>query len=308
MYADSREELLSFLFRASDVVSYLGVLTASGFRVVFPPKLLKAFQRGEIRLLESSVGPGYAPTLVGDNGQFVGQVRIDYAKLSGLDFNAIANATAHAQTHALLFEVLGKLADIEKQIAEVLGNQHAAWRAQIAAGISQLQTIELNPGDPHSRAATLANSLQSLTEGRYTGLLQLQEHLRHTPKPTRHWFWQFLNAPRLRLPSEVQACVIDRIEEDFKWLYSATVAISRVHTTCGREQSAQQELPEFARQLQPVILEYEHRFEWAQYSVEREKFLRGKLSFIRSLYDGRQCGLIVEFDKSEIQRLLMDRA
>src|SRR5581483_4288903 len=114
--------------------------------------------------------------LIVDN-RIVKQVRIVPEQLKTVNHGELAIAAGQAVTHALLREVLVVLHAVEEKIDEVLLQQQTEWRGRIAAGVQQLNSIEHDPGDPLMRAAVLANALQSIEEGRQTGLLQLENYL-----------------------------------------------------------------------------------------------------------------------------------
>jgi len=305
-YRSARRELLKLLAENSDVLEHIDLFrpgeAGSTFRVVFPPGVLEALQRGDLHFIKAKDQLGHLPVLSNGDG-FARQVRIAPERLRTLDPEALANAVSHARTHALLQRVLVALDAIERKVDAVLINQQIEWRARIAAGVTQLKEVERDPGDAQMRAPFLANALQSLVEGRQAGLLQLKEHVRTQVRPQREWWRQILSGMKLHAPSEHQAAVLDRVRDDFGWLYVAAIATSRIHDLSGRETLAREALPQLARDVAELLDECADRYPFAQYSREREDFWKLRVVALRALSEPHAVSIALEFEAHEVNEL-----
>ncbi len=208
-------------------------------RVVFPPRALEALEQGEWHFLEANDGSGFLPTLVDANNKFVCQIRLrpeEVTTLKTTDLHYLANAAAHARTHALLQQLLKKLEVIEQKLSLVLQNQRAKWQGQILAGVEQYKYAMKNNSSQAEKAVFICNACQSLLEGRITGMLQLHQYMASMSPLPSVWWKQFL--PRrsavLRNPSEEQAEYIDRVYEDLLCLYGAIRTEVAIHIEADR--------------------------------------------------------------------------
>ena len=305
-YRSSRRELLRLVALASDVLECLPTLRAGDhgttYRVIFPPGVLEALQRGDLHLIKAKDELGFLPVLGGGDG-FARQVRIAPERLGRVGPDALANAVAHARTHALLQRVLVTLDAIETKIDDVLANQRIEWRARIAAGLMQLKVLERDPGDPQMRAPLLANAFQSLVEGTQAGLLQLQHHVSRQALPQRKWWRQILAGMKLKAPSEYQAGVLDRVEEDLGWLYVASVAVARIHELSGRDTLGREALFQFARDIADVLDDCEGRYPFARYSSARADFWKVRVPALQALPEPQALPIAVEFEEQELREL-----
>jgi hypothetical protein len=188
---------------------------------------------------------------------------------------------------------------------EVLIQQLTEWRGKIAAAVQQLNYVEQAPGDPLGRAAVLANALQSLEEGRQTGLLQLVNYLKCHVGPERGWRQQLWAGGLLNMnvPSEQQTAILDRAQEDIEWLYVANVASARIHQLSDREILAREALPRFARATASVLDDCKARYTFAEYSSKREHFWEVQIVALRALTEPRPISIAVEFEEQEIEQL-----
>lgn len=304
LYNECRRQLLSFLTDATDVVAVVGSLRTGEakqvFQAVFPPEALRALEKGDLHLREAKEGPGFLPFLYDQHG-IRKQVRLVPERVEALDQSAFTNAAANAATHALLRQVLAKLDAIESKVNEVLANQQAMWRGSIAAGVQQLKVIEAEPGEAYSRGAILANAMQSIEEGRHTGLLQLKGFLEREGPPPRSWFQQVLEGIRFRVPSKKQAAVLDRVQEDLEWLYVASISVAKIHQSAGRESLAFETLPIFASAVAPLIEDCRERLNWARFSRSRTEFWEVRARDLQAFPESRRLPVAVEFELKEIE-------
>ncbi len=290
-FLQHREELLRLVARAPEVAGFLSTVAgrlgegASNLKVIMPPGALEAIERGDWHWIQAKDGSSFLPTLADADNKFVRQVRIAPDDVRGFDLAAIANAAAHAQTHALLREIIAKLEVIERKVDLVLACQVAGWRGQIAAGIEQLKVIMEDPGEREMRSGVLANALQSLAEGQKTGMLALKEYLKSELQPVSPGWRQFLpfGNPKWESPSAFHASVIDRAQEDFAWFYAASVAKARVHAASGRAKAARAELLELEDQFRGAAFDCRKRFEFATFSEGRRQFWEEQVSDLLSL-------------------------
>lgn len=156
------------------------------------------------------------------------------------------------------------------------------------------------------QASILANALQSLEEGQQTGLLQLQSYIDHQARPPRTWWDQVWEGLKLRTPSENEAAVLDRAQEDLEWLYVAALSSARVHQMSGRETLAREALPKFAARITPLLDNCMDRYRFAQYSSNRRDFWEVRAAALRGLLEPPRYSIEVEFDVQEILELSAD--
>lgn len=311
-FLQHRDALLRLVARTPDVTSFLATVagnlggkTAAQFKVVLPPGALEAIERGDWHWIHAKDGSGFLPTLADADNKFIKQVRIRPEDLRGLDPAAIANAAAHAQTHALLREIIAKLDVIERNVDLVLACQVAGWRGQIAAGIEQLKVVLADPGEREMRSGVLANAFQSLAEGQKTGMFVLKEYLKSELQPVAPGWRQFLpfGNPKWESPSAFHASVIDRAQEDFSWFYAASVAKARVHAASGRAKAARTELLDLEDQFRDVALDCRKRFEHATYAEERRQFWEEQVSNLLSLPARSNLPVGIQCSPAELMQL-----
>jgi hypothetical protein len=308
-YQESRTDLLRLVGRAQSLVPVIAELREivertpdHGFKVVFPPGALGKFRDGVWELKDAKDGSGLLPTIYGGGRQFVKQVRLEQADIQKLDPSALANAAAHAQTHALLREVLATLDDIEKKLDLQLAYDRADWTGQIAAGVEQYRAVNLEPGDPANRAAVLANAQQSLAEGQRRGLLKLSAYLDQRLEPVKKRWRQFLpfGNPKVQAPSLFHAETLDRVEEDFGWLYSAARTKAAIHADSGRPIAAANEVMLFAEEFADAATAGHARFSFARYSKHREEFWRFRLPALIEAPQRRALPVAIECTAQEL--------
>ena len=286
--AEHRDTLLRWVAAAPDFALGLRELSnlvfskpETKFKLVFPPGLLEGIERGELHWKEAKDGSGILPTLFDADEKFAKQVRVGTETVArAIDPAALANAAAHAQTHAMLAQIIAKLDTIEQKLDLNLAYLVAGWRGEIAAGIDLLK-VATAEGDPMNRSGLLANSLQSLCTGQRTGLEMLKRFVDSQPAG-KMGALDYLK-PKLRSPSEVQAEIIDRAEEDFRWFYAAAVAKAKNHEMSGRSRAVRSEFLELREMFEPILRNCRDRFAFAAYSEHRRAFWLDLVEELESL-------------------------
>ncbi len=123
----------------------------------------------------------------------------------------------------------------------------------------------------------------------------------------REWWRQILAGTKRQAPSEHQAAVLDRVQEDFGWLYVAAVAAARIHQLSGRETLAREAVPQFAQDITAVLDNCADRYPFARYSQERADFWKVRIRALRALPEPQALPIAVEFEEHEIRELASER-
>lgn len=294
-----RQELITGLGKCIDLGTVVGAGGDSDkYKLAFPPGMLDALEKGDLRLIEAKDESGLLPTAVDASG-FKRQVRITPGEV---DVESLANAVAHARTQALLRQVLGQLEAIEEKLSTVLLNQQVQWRSRIAAGVKTYEDVMLEPGSEHARAASLANAHQSIGEGIEEGLGQLRVFLKGRHRPQEGWFRQLLphRNPVREAPSMYHAATLDRVQEDITWLVAAEVTSSHVQGQLGRPRAGRERLVSQLAQLDDVLRQGREVLHMARYSEERELFWKSTLPEILGSLGRKSDAMILEFTKDEL--------
>ena len=308
-FRESRTELLNLLGKAQSLVPLAIELRqiferspGLDFKVIFPAGALEKLQQGVWSLKDAKDGSGILPTIFGNGGQFVKQVRLEPDRLRKIDPSAVANAAAHAQTHALLREVLAKLDVIDKKLDLQLAYDRAGWLGQIASGVEQYRAVVQEPGDTMNRAAVLATAQQSLSEGQRKGLLKLREYLTSRSEPVTSWWRQFLpfGNPKRNAPSLYHADTLDRVEADFKWCYAAARTKAAIHVDSGRPQAAAKEVLSLSEDFSDLAKACEVRYRFARYREQRRSFWEDQLPTLIVAPKRQRLPISIECTASEL--------
>lgn len=294
------QEILTFLGRAGELAPVLEALRNAAeergerLKLVIPQEILDAVQRGDWSWVEARDGSGILPTVQDLDGNFVKQVRLVKERIP-VDREAITNAAAHAQTHAMLRQILEKLEIMDQKLDLLLAGQRDAWIGQIIAGMRSFKVTAAEPGP--SDDLVLANALQSLDEGRSVGLRALRTQMK-APPPVPS-----ILSMSMGQPSSVRAMWLDARREEIVWVYAATRTVAAIYSAQNRPLAARSAMSELAAELESLEEPWADVLAFAAYTPERERFWQVEVPALRSAKELATTSVAIETSLGELEAL-----
>ena len=298
--ARARRVLLDLVARSGDLGPYLEMLRSATadhgerMKLVIPAEIAAALERGDWSWVHAKDGSGILPTVMDADGKFAKQVRLVSEEIPR-DPAEIANAAAHAQTQAMLRQIMAKLDVMDKKLDLLLAGQTDAWVGQIIGGVRMFQAVVAEPGDKNTAGALMANAVQSLEEGRSRGLRALQSATRAKP-----------SAPgilELGTPSKTRADWLDARQEEITWIYGASRTVASIHSAEGRPGAARMTMTQLGADLMAMRAQWEEVLRYSAYWPEREAFWRDQVPALYATAAVEREPLILATSAEELSEL-----